>query len=636
MTSPKSTRKNKADFTLNDETIRLLFANHPIPMWIYDLKTLAFLEINDAALEKYGYTRDEFLALTIKDIRPKEDVERLVNTLEQKRTPLNHSGEWRHLLKNGQVIDVEISTHILDFEGHKAVLVMSQDITEHKQAEEALKESEKRFATVFRANPAAIAMTRLDDNQFVDVNASWQRITGYVHTEVVGHTPQELNLWVNLEQRERLIEMVGEHGKAHGEIQLRQKSGEIRDLLMSADLIELNDKRFLLTMAQDITESKRAEENLIASEVRYRRLFEAAKDGILILDAETGVIVDVNPFLCEMLGFSHEEICGKELWELGFFKDIAESKANFVKLQEKGYIRYDDLPLEIANGRKLNVEFVSNIYNVNHHKVIQCNIRDITERKQTEQKLAHYSEHLEEMVEARTSELRETQEKLVRNEKLAVLGQLAGGVGHELRNPLAVINNALYYLKLVGANGNEKVKEYLGIIETEAHTAEKIISDLLDFARIKSVDVEVVSACGLVTHVLTRFPAAKAVNVRLEIPEDLPKFYADPRQMEQVLGNLIINACQAMSAGGELIISARQEKEMITIAVQDNGVGIPPENMEKIFEPLFTTKARGIGLGLAVSQKLAEANDGRIEVQSEAGKGTTFTVYLPMKTKVHP
>ena len=219
----------------------------------------------------------------------------------------------------------------------------------------------------------------------------------------------------------------------------------------------------------------------------------------------------------------------------------------------------------------------------------------------------------------------------MRNEKLAVLGQLAGSVGHELRNPLAVINNALYYLKLIGADSSEKVKEYLGIIETETHTAEKIITDLLDFARIKSVDVEPVSVSKLVARVLERYPAPKAVNVRLEIPENLPKLYVDPRQMEQVLGNLVINACQAMSAGGELTITARQEQEMIAIAVKDTGVGISPENMKKLFEPLFTTKAKGIGLGLAVSQKLAEANGGRIEVESEAGVGSTFTVYLPVK-----
>ncbi|MCJ7436046.1 MAG: diguanylate cyclase, partial [Anaerolineales bacterium] len=136
---------------------------------------------------------------------------------------------------------------------------------------------------------------------------------------------------------------------------------------------------------RDITENKGAEEKLTASEARYRRLFEAARDGILILDAESGVITDVNPFLVEMLGFSREEICGKELWELGLFKDIAANKANFLELQKKEYIRYEDMPLETADGRRFHVEFVSNVYRVDHHKVVQCNIRDITERKRAEE-----------------------------------------------------------------------------------------------------------------------------------------------------------------------------------------------------------------------------------------------------------
>jgi signal transduction histidine kinase len=240
-----------------------------------------------------------------------------------------------------------------------------------------------------------------------------------------------------------------------------------------------------------------------------------------------------------------------------------------------------------------------------------------------------YASELETAVEERTRELREAQEKLIRNEKLAVLGQLAGGVGHELRNPLTVINNALYFLKLIGSDSSEKMKEYLGIIQAETHNAERIITDLLDFARIKSVDVEPVSASKLVERVLERYPAPKTVKVTLEFPDDLPTLYVDLRQTEQVLGNLVINACQAMSAGGELTITVHQEKEMIAIAVRDTGTGISPENMKKLFEPLFTTKAKGIGLGLAVSQKLTEANGGRIEVQSEAGVGSSFTLWLP-------
>jgi len=138
---------------------------------------------------------------------------------------------------------------------------------------------------------------------------------------------------------------------------------------------------------RDQTKERASQKLLQDSEMRYRRLFEAARDGILILNAETGVIQDVNPFLIEMLGFSHEKFCGKMLWELGFFKDIDSNKANLLELQEKEYIRYEDLPMETSDGRKIDVELVSNVYLVDHHKIIQCNIRDITERKRADEVL---------------------------------------------------------------------------------------------------------------------------------------------------------------------------------------------------------------------------------------------------------
>ncbi len=128
---------------------------------------------------------------------------------------------------------------------------------------------------------------------------------------------------------------------------------------------------------------KLADEALQDSETRYRRLFETARDGILLLDADTGKITDVNPFLIDMLGYSHEELLGKKLWDIGLFKDIVASKAAFLDLQTKGYVRYEDLPFETKDGRSIDVEFVSNVYLVNHTKIIQCNIRDITERKRS-------------------------------------------------------------------------------------------------------------------------------------------------------------------------------------------------------------------------------------------------------------
>jgi PAS domain S-box-containing protein len=131
------------------------------------------------------------------------------------------------------------------------------------------------------------------------------------------------------------------------------------------------------------------EEALRASESRYRRLFEAAQDGILILDAKTGLITDVNPFLVKLLSYSHEEFLGKALWEIGLFKDIEASKAAFLELQEKDYVRYEDLPLQTRDGQSINVEFVSNVYEEDGKKVVQCNVRDITKRLYAKRSLPH-------------------------------------------------------------------------------------------------------------------------------------------------------------------------------------------------------------------------------------------------------
>ena len=629
-------------------------------------------------------------------------------------------------------------------------------------AEQALRLSEDKFKYVFDYSVSGKSLTQ--PSGAMEVNQTFYEMLGYSQEELKHRTWQEITYPEDVEFTQKMIEVLlaGEKEMVRFTKRFLHKNGAIvwTDVGTVLRRDPTGQVLYLMTSVNDITWRKQAEDKLTASETRYRRLFEAARDGILILDAETGAVIDVNLFLIEMLGFSREEIVGKKLWELGFFKDIAANKANFLELQQKGYMRYEDLPLETADGRKFHVEFVSNVYPVNHHKVVQCNIRDITGRKQAEEKLRSQAQIIDQVHEAiittdlkglivgwnpgaerifgylesealgepvsmvfpqnqlaflteeiqpqvrqngwhetearlcsksgqefpahlslailkdskgamigmtgsaiditvrkqaeealrdynirlaldvveSTRELRETQEKLVRQEKLAVLGQLAGGVGHELRNPLAVINNAVYYLKMVQPDADEKVRKYHSMIEHEVYNAEKIIADLLDFARIKSVDRAPVAVPELVQRVLERFPAPESITTVLEFPVDLPQVFADPRQMEQVLGNLVVNACQAMASTGAgtladadtLTISAARQEELVAIAVKDTGSGVMPENMKKLFEPLFTTKPKGIGLGLAVSQKLAEANGGRIEVQSEPGQGSTFSLYLPV------
>lgn len=302
---------------------------------------------------------------------------------------------------------------------------------------------------------------------------------------------------------------------------------------------------------------------------------------------------------------------------------------------------------------------------------------DISKRAQVEEKIRKLNEELEAKVLERTQQLLAAQEDLVRKEKLAILGQLSGSVGHELRNPLGVISNAVYFLKMVLTDADETTKEYLDIIKKEIDNSLRIITDLLDFARTRSPQRQSVSVAELARQSLERCAFPENVAVTVDITAALPNLNVDPAQLGQVLQNLITNAVQAMPAGGALRVAARRvlsselrvlssnlkaetlrpkpdtdvaltsefkflgsnselktqnseiDGDFVEISVSDSGEGISAENMKKLFQPLFTTKTKGIGLGLVVCKNLVEANGGQIMAESEPGEGTTFTLLLP-------
>jgi len=583
--------------------------------------------LNPVAESLTGWTCREAKGLHLETVfrTVNEEIRR---TVENAATPAprpvangGHANHARLIARDGteRFID-DSAAPIRDEQGNVLGSVrVFRDVSERRRLERLKTEARSYAHSIVETVPEALVV--LDaDLRVKAANRSFYQTFGVAPEETENQLLFDLGdgQW-NIPKLRKLLEEVLPQNTSFQEFEVEHTFPALgnRTVWLSARRLcrEGNAAETILFAIEDVTKRKQAARALEASEVRYRRLFETAQDAILILDADTGRIIDANPYLLVMLGYSHEDLLGKELWELGLFRDRAASQAAMRQLQEQRYIRYEDLPLETRHGTRKDVEFVSNVYEVDHQRVIQCNIRDITDRKRAEAAL-----------------------KAADRRKDEFLAMLA----HELRNPLAPIRSGIEMMQRKGTDDPD-VRWAHDVIERQVQQLTRLVDDLLDLSRIsrgkitlRREPVDLAAVVARAVEISRPLIDARKHHLEVVLPDPAVLVDADPTRLAQVVSNLLNNAAKYTGEGGRIELTVERAGDEAVLRVRDTGIGIAADALPTVFE-LFSqvpsTLSRsegGLGIGLTLVRSLVEMHGGSIEATSGGlGSGSEFLVRLP-------
>ncbi|NVM00980.1 MAG: PAS domain S-box protein [Candidatus Helarchaeota archaeon] len=590
---------------------------------------------NEIAFEKFGFTIEEFnKGLKIDQLLVQNEIERALKYCNKALNGIMlEPDDFLFKRKDGTNFWGRVHTSPIYKEGKiVGIRGVLSDIDARKRVEEEL-EQKMREMEIFINNIPHMAWLKDVDSNFILANQKFGDVVGMDPEYLRNHT---CAICFGEEAAEKFKEddkvvMEGKK-KITFEETIVDKDGEEINLETTKSPIFNDNGNVIGTVgiAIDITDSKKIEGKLRESEQRFRNFIETFSDGILVADVEDKKFYFGNKMISEMLGYTLEEIEKLGVMDIHLKKDLDYVLEQFDKLTRREILLAKDIPIKRKDGTIFYADINTSSIILDERQYLVGAFRDITERRNMEEQLRELTEDLAQKVEEQTQKLKEAQEKLIHKEKVEAVGKFVGGISGKLKSPFEIINNSLFNLRLKLKDASGDVRRNLNIIQQAVNRACDLILGLPEYSKFKLPMLIKGDVNNIVKEALQDTEIHEDIIVESQLDNNLPSIDLDPNQIKQALINIILNSVQAMPNGGKLTIRTQLKGDFIEVDFKDTGEGIAEEYLEKIFEPLFSTKAVNIGLGLPIVKDIINKHNGKVTIESKIGEGTKITINLPV------